>query len=146
MAARKDRRAKSAGRSSMPGPYSAIPHALQDTDDFRLLSGGAIKVLLGLIRQYRGQNNGDLSASFTQAKLWGINSKTTLAKALDELQTRNLIVRTREGRFIKPGGCCALYALTWQPINECDGKLEVAATVTAPRKLSLERAIGNSAA
>lgn len=103
-------------------------------------------MLLGLIRQYRGQNNGDLSASFTQAKLWGINSKTTLAKALDELQTRNLIVRTREGRFIKPGGCCALYALTWQPINECDGKLEVAATVTAPRKLSLERAIGKSAA
>ena len=134
------------GRSEAPGTYFAVPHALHDSEDFRLLSGCALKILFGLIRQYRGHNNGDLSASFTQAKLWGINSKTTLAKALDELQERNLILRTREGRFINPGGRCALYALTWKPIDECDGKLEVAATVTAPRKLSLERAIGKSAA
>ncbi|MGU9744905.1 hypothetical protein ACV3X4_07665, partial [Pseudomonas aeruginosa] len=97
-------------------------------------------VLLGLLRQYRGVNNGDLSATFASASEWGIGSKATLAKALEELQERNLIIRTREGRFIKPGGCCALYALTWRPIDPCDGKIEVSPTTAPPRKFSLERA------
>ncbi|MFU5998453.1 hypothetical protein ACM7QE_07420, partial [Pseudomonas aeruginosa] len=79
-----------------------------DSEDFRALSGGALKVLLGLLRQYRGANNGDLSATFASASGWGVGSKATLAKALEELQERNLVIRTREGRFIKPGGCCAL--------------------------------------
>ena len=57
-------------------------------------------MLLGLLRQYRGVNNGDLSATFASASEWGIGSKATLAKALEELQERNLIIRTREGRFI----------------------------------------------
>lgn len=122
------------------GTFAALPHIVMDSDDFGALSGNALKVLLGILRQYRGANNGDLSASFTQAKQWGMNSRTTLAKALRELQERDLIVCTREGRFIKPGGCCALYAVTWKPIDECGGKLEVSHTTTPPRKFSLERA------
>jgi hypothetical protein len=110
-----------------------------DSEDFRALSGGALKVLLGLLRQYRGSNNGDLSASLGQAQGWGVNSSSTLAAALKELQERNLIIRTREGRFTKPGGCCALYALSWQPVDECAGKIEIGATITPPRKFSMER-------
>lgn len=120
------------------GNFAALPHVVIDSTDFRGLSGSALKVLIGLLRQYRGSNNGDLSASFTHAKDWGIGSKTTLANALDELQTANLITRTREGRFIKPGGCCALYAVTWRPIDECGGKLEVSATLKPPRQFSLK--------
>lgn len=111
-----------------------------DSEDFRTLSGSALAVLMCLLRQYRGSNNGDLSAPFTNASTWGIGSKSTLANALKELQRRNLIVRTREGRFMKPGGGCALYAITWLPIDECDGKIEVPATTAPPRKFSLERA------
>jgi len=44
----------------------------------------------------------------------------------------------REGRFSNPHGVCALYALSWQPIDECNGKLEIASTNTPPRKFSLE--------
>lgn len=131
--------AKSKGRSAS-GTFAALPHVVMDSEDFRSLSGGALKVLLGLIRQYRGANNGDLSASYGQASEWGIGSKSTLANALDELQERNLIVKTREGRFLKPGGCCALFALTWRPIDDCKGKLEMPATATPPRKFTLERA------
>ncbi|MNF75363.1 hypothetical protein D3C84_574270 [compost metagenome] len=134
----RDRR-KAKGRAEK-GTFALIPHAVMDSEDFRALSGGALKILLGLLRQYRGSNNGDLSATFSQAKQWGMNSRTTLAKALDELQERRLVVKTREGRFIKPGGCCALFALAWHQIDECEGKLEVSATATAPRKFSLERA------
>ncbi len=129
---------KSKGRSAS-GTFAALPHVVMDSEGFRSLSGGALKVLLGLLRQYRGSNNGDLSASISQAKAWGVNSTSTLAAALKELQERDLIVRTREGRFTKPGGCCALYALSWQPVDECGGKLEVEPTTTPPRKFSLER-------
>lgn len=129
---------KSKGRNPS-GSFARLPHMVMDSEDFRTLSGGALKVLLGLLRQYRGTNNGDLSATFTQAEIWGVGSKTTLAKALRELQEHSLIICTREGRFIKPGGCCALYALSWFQIDECGGKLEVASTATAPRKFSLER-------
>lgn len=132
-------RRKGKGRADK-GTFTLIPHAVMDSEDFRALSGGALKVLFCLMRQYRGGNNGDLSAPFSKVKEWGLNSRTTLAKALRELQDRSLIVCTREGRFIKPGGCCALYALTWHAIDECNGKLEVSATATPPRKFSLERA------
>lgn len=132
------RRHKAKGRAEA-GTFALLPHAVMDSEDFRSLSGSALIVLMCLLRQYRGSNNGDLSAEFSRVSLWGIGSKSTLAKALLELQDRNLILRTREGRFMKPGGCCALYAVTWQAIDECDGKIEVAATATAPRKFSLER-------
>lgn len=129
---------KSKGRNPA-GTFAQLPHAVMDSEGFRALSGAALKVLLGLLRQYRGSNNGDLSASMSQARVWGVNSTSTLAAALKELLERDLIVRTRDGRFTKPGGCCALYALSWQRIDECEGKLEVEPTTTAPRKFSLER-------
>lgn len=129
---------KAKGRRAS-GTFALIPHTVMDSEDFRTISGSALKVLMGLLRQYQGGNNGDLSASFSQAKQWGMNSRTTLSKALEELQARNLIIKTREGRFQKPGSRCALYALTWQAIDDCDDKLELAATTTAPRKFSLER-------
>ena len=71
---------KSKGRNPA-GTFAALPHAVMDSEDFRSLSGGALKVLLGLLRQYRGVNNGDLSATFASASEWGIGSKATLAKA-----------------------------------------------------------------
>ncbi|MDN6859692.1 hypothetical protein QO207_24160 [Pseudomonas sp. CAN2814] len=129
--------AKSKGRRES-GTFAAIPHAVMDSEDFRTLSGGALKVLLGLLRQYRGANNGDLSASMGQAKEWGVRSSSTLAASIKELMDCDLIIRTREGKFIKPGGCCALYAITWRPIDPCDEKIEVSPTTTAPRKFSLE--------
>jgi hypothetical protein len=132
-------RSKAKGRSDS-GPFIALPHVVLDSADFCALSGSALRVLLGLLRQYRGTNNGDLSASFTQAKQWGMNSKTTLANALQELQERSLIIRTREGRFLKPGGCCALYAVTWKKIDACNGKIEIEPTAAPPRKFTLERA------
>ncbi|MEH6686510.1 MAG: hypothetical protein V7693_04540 [Halopseudomonas sabulinigri] len=123
------KRAQIKGRQDS-GTFALLPHTVMDSEDFRMLSGNGMKVLLGLMRQFRGSNNGDLSAPFKMAKYWGINSKSTLSKALKELQKRRMITRTREGRFMKPGGCCALYALTWRTIDECGGKLEVSTTTS----------------
>ena len=130
-------RLKSKGRAE-GGGFIALPHALHDSPAFASLSGIEHKVLLGLMRQYRGNNNGNLSASHTQAKEWGVGSKTSLAKALDRLQQLELIIRTREGFFLNPGGRCALYALAWLSIDDCPGKaLEVLPTTTPLLKLSM---------
>ena len=128
---------KAKGRTE-GGKFMALPHALFDHPAFSELSQTALKTLLGILRQYRGRNNGNLSASFTQAERWGIGSKSSLAQALSLLQDIGFVVRTREGVFTNPGGRCALYALAWKPIDECPGKeLEIGPTVTPLLKLSL---------
>ncbi|MBG14107.1 MAG: hypothetical protein CL553_13455 [Alcanivorax sp.] len=122
-----------------PGGFIGIPKILAEHQDFLNLSMSGKVALIALIYQYRGGNNGDLSAAPRLLKPWGIKSRTTAQRAVSELLDANLILRTREGQFLNPGGRCALYALTWLPIDDCGGKLEVASTNTPPRKLSLER-------
>ena len=111
-----------------PGGFAGIPRIVIEHPDFRGVSSTAKVVLLMLAYQYRGGNNGDLSAAPSLLKGWGIASKVTV-----------LIIRTREGRFMNPGGRCALYALSWQPIDECQGKHDAQPTTTPPRKFTLER-------
>lgn len=133
-------RAKSKGRRD-GGNFLLLPHALLKCNDFNSLSGSALKVLLHLASQFNGKNNGDLSATLTDVKAKGVRSSSTLAAAIVELQQRNLIICTRTGRFMRPGGRCALYGLTWLPIDDCPGKdLEHPPTTVALRGLSLERA------
>jgi len=119
--------------------FAGIPRIVMDSDDYKNLNGNAIKLLLELAYQYRGNNNGDLSATFSHMEKRGFKSKETLGNALKSLQGANLIIKTREGMFLNPGGRCALYALTWQPIDECNGKHDVKATRIAPRKFSMEQ-------
>lgn len=104
--------------------------ALLDSKDFRSLSNPGLRLLVALGRQYNGYNNGDLCAAMSLMKEWGFVSNQTLTRARRELLERNLIIQTRQGGLgIGP----SLYALTWQPIDECNGKLDVAATICPPR-------------
>ena len=119
--------------------FAGIPRIVMDTDDYKNLNGNAIKLLLELAYQYRGNNNGDLSATFSHMRKRGFKSKETLTNALRSLQGANLIIRTREGMFLNPGGRCALYALTWLPIDECKGKHDLSPTVTPVRRFSLKK-------
>jgi hypothetical protein len=57
----------------------------------------------------------------------GWKSRDTLGRALAELLHFGMIEKTRQGGLNR----CGLYALTWQPINDCRGKLDVSATVLA---------------
>jgi hypothetical protein len=117
-----------------------IPHIVMDTDDYRNLPPNAVKLLNALVYQFRGKNNGDLTAAFTYMKDFGFKSQETLTKARDSLLEAGLIVKTRQGQFMNPGGRCALYALTWLPIDECSGKqLEIGPTNLPWRKFSLEK-------
>lgn len=120
-----------AGKSKpKSGPrFFRLESRLVQSPGHRALSFVARVVLQELMAQHNGKNNGDLSATRTMAKDWGIGSPLTLQKALKELLDAGWIVQTRSSLFSKHGSRCALYALSWLPIDECPGKeLEVGPT------------------
>ena len=69
--------------------------------------------------------NGIQAITDSFARRFGITSRDTVYRALNELQERGLIVRTRDGHKSKTH--FALYAVTWLPITHRDGQpLDVA--------------------
>ncbi|MFP5441355.1 MAG: hypothetical protein ACLGHJ_07675 [Gammaproteobacteria bacterium] len=86
-------------------------------------------MLLALAAQYNGNNNGNLCAALTVVRNYGLNSSDTVSTNLRRLEQASLIVRTRDGMFCGGASTCALFALTWRPIDACPGKrLTVAPT------------------
>lgn len=123
---------------AIKGGFSGIPRVVMDHPDYLNLSGNAVKLLNELARQYRGNNNGDLTLAYSLLKNRGFRSKGTIERNRDELIQARLVTKTREGRFANPRGVCALYALTWHPIDECNNKLDVNPTIRPPRQFSVE--------
>jgi len=111
------KRHKVKGRKSS-GPFIRMPRDVLDSSQFGALSPQAIKLLMELARQYRGNNNGDLSAAWSQLKLRGWRSPGTLARAKRELVDSGFVTLTRQGGRHR----CSLYAVTWEAIDDCNGK------------------------
>lgn len=117
-------------------PFFRLERRIVQSPKHRALSFVARVVLQELMVQYNGMNNGDLSATRTMAKEWGIGAPVTLQKALKELEEAGWIVQTRTSVFSKHGSRCALYGLSWIPIDECPGKdLEIGPTRAPLRPL-----------
>ena len=139
MGLRSDKAGKLTGRSRSGQSFAGIPRIVMESPDFRALSPNARNLLLIMAYYFRGRNNGDISITFsTMKEHWGFRSPETLNKAKQELLRCNMIIETRAGRFQNPGSYCSLYALTWLPVDECGGKLDVEPTTTPVRKFSLE--------
>lgn len=115
------KRARMTGRAQS-GSYFAMPHSLLRGACFPVLSPRATKLFLDLATQFRGNNNGDLSAAWGLMKVRGWRSRDQLYKAQTELLDVGLIVKTRQGGQ----HCCNLFALAHLPVDECDGKLDSA--------------------
>jgi hypothetical protein len=106
------------------GKFIAIPESVYNHNDFKSLSHRALRLLIDLLTQYNGHNNGDLCAAMTLMKRRGWKSNDQRNKALKELLDKELIVLTRQGgRKI-----ASLYAVTWKPIDDCKGKIDISAT------------------
>lgn len=112
---------KSKGRNGK-GRFAGIPHKVMDHPDYIGLSCGARALLFEAAKLFNGHNNGALAFPWSQMRSRGWRSQTTLAKNLKELQVANWLRKTRDGRFLNPGGQVAFYSLTWLPIDECKGK------------------------
>jgi hypothetical protein len=117
--ARKQLRKRTKNRSSK-GTFIMLPHAVMDSAAFISLSNKAVKCLLDILRPFNGKNNGDLSCTISVMRERGWTSKNQLDLARNELLRKGLIVITRQGGRNK----CSLYAVTWLPIDECNGKLD----------------------
>lgn len=111
------RRSRQKGRRAEHS-YLGIPHYIIRSPEFGALEPWAHKLLIELAGNYNGKNNGDLSAAFSVLKDRGWNSSGTLSAALKQLVHDGWIVRTRHGGKNR----CALYAVTWWPVDECTGK------------------------
>jgi hypothetical protein len=111
---------KSSGRL---GGFSALPHDIFQSSQYAALSPRAVKLLIDIYCQFRGTNNGDLSASWRFMQKRGWKSKSQLAKALAELDVTRWVLRTRQGDINKP----TLYAVTFKGVDHCGGKLDVPA-------------------
>lgn len=119
MARSEKRRARQKGRTN--GGFIILPHSVLRSVEFGRLSPKAVKLLIELAGLYNGQNNGDLSCAYSVLKDRGWRSAGTLALAIQELRDTRFLIVTRHGGKHR----CSLYAITWWPVDECRGKLEV---------------------
>jgi hypothetical protein len=103
-----------------PGGFIPLPKIVLGCEQFASLSAHAVKLLLDLLLQYRGNNNGDLCATWTMMKKRGWRSKDTLDKARRELLSGRWIALTRQGGLHAP----SLYGVTFFSLNEAP-KLEL---------------------
>jgi len=117
---RQQRRRRVKGRAET-GSFLQLPHALMEHVAFATLSPRANKLLLDIGVQYRGYNNGDLQMTWGTLSQRGWRSRDQLHKARRELLDRGLIAVTRQGGR----GVATLYCLTWLPIHDCKGKLDI---------------------
>lgn len=109
------------------GSFVAVPKQILESSEYALLSSHEVKLLMDMLAQYNGKNNGDLTAAWSVMKNCGWRSKGTLNRAVRGLLQSSFIMKTRQGGKHK----ASLYAVTFRAIDECKGKIEVKATVTA---------------
>jgi hypothetical protein len=126
------------GRRRDSERFARIPDSLMQSPAVMSLSHAAFRVLCvlaigarppGIIKDKDPGRNGVQAITDSHARKYGINSRQTVYRALDELLERNLIVRTRDGHKSKTH--FALYAVAWLPITHRDGE-PVAQTERAP--------------
>jgi hypothetical protein len=117
------RRIRCAKDKRHPGGFVALPYAVIRSEQWARLSSKAVKFLLDLLAQYRGDNNGDFCAAWTVMSKRGWRSRDTLAKALKELVANGWIVQTRQGGM----HFASLYAVTFigfDPMSKLDMSLK----------------------
>ncbi len=121
-----DKRWRAKGRAASGG-FTMMPHRVFGCEAYTRLSAKGVKLLVDLLFQFRGNNNGEFGMAWTVMKTRGWRSRDTLDRACKELLDNGFIVLTRQGGRHK----CNLYAVTWLAIDECNGKLDCPATNVA---------------
>ena len=97
--------------------FLALPYSVLNSPLFLALTPHAVKLLLDVAAQYRGDNNGDLAMAWKLMKPRGWRSEATLHKAKNELLDAGFLYETRKGR--RPN-VCSLFALTWPMLDKND--------------------------
>lgn len=109
------------------GSFVMLPHYVITHPNFHRLTAYEVKLFIDLCGQYFMSNNGDFTATYSVMNKKGWRSKDTLNRALKGLIESGFIVVTRQGGRNR----CSLYGLTFKPIDECGGKLDIKPTKVA---------------
>jgi hypothetical protein len=109
------------------GRFVGIPVHILESQEYAALQSNTVKLLLDLLCQYNGYNNGDLCATWSLLSKRGWKSRDTRDRALKQLLASSFIVKTRQGEKGHTSGHRkpTLYAVTWLGIDECKGKLDI---------------------
>lgn len=102
-------------RKKAKGRFIGIPYHVANSKQFSLLRAPAIKLLIDLLLQYNGKNNGMLSPCYALMKKRGW-ARSSLYRAYAVLVHSGFIVVTKQG--IKIRGHPTLVAVTWRGIDE----------------------------
>ena len=116
-----------AAKKRKHGRFVGIPYHVAQSHQFASLSAHANKLLLDLLLQYTGSNNGCLSACWSLMRVRQWKSSSTLYKAKQELLNKGFIIVTKAG--MKMRGHPTLLAITWRVIDsslkvEYDGHIK----------------------
>lgn len=111
------------------GRYSAVPHAVLDSAAFLGATHPARSLLLELMRQHTGRNNGHFQLASGWLRRRGWKSADVVQRAKVELIARQLAIKTRLGGL---NAGPDLWALTWLPISDYSGLSEVNAKTYHP--------------
>lgn len=95
-------------------PFCGIVRSVFESPAFAALSPHACKLLLELVGQFRGDNNGNLTAAWSVVSKRGWRSRTTLWRCKAELIEAGFVYVTRKGHM---PSTCELLALTWFPLD-----------------------------
>ena len=100
------------------GAHIRIYHNLLNSPAWRALSASAKNLFIDLRVQLNASNNGKIAAVFSDLKHRGWRSKTTMHKALRELDALGFIAKTRQGGIASMSRICSLYRFTDLDCNE----------------------------
>lgn len=103
---------------TVQGSYSPLPHALLDSNAYTGASVTAKALLMELVRQHDGRNNGRLHLAHSWLSGRGWLSKSIIEKARGELIERELIVQSRQGGLVIGP---TWFALSWLPVSNFTG-------------------------
>jgi len=95
--------------------FAGIPFSVIRTKQYAALTAHEVKLLIDLLGQYGGGNNGALSPTIALMKERGWSS-TNLWRAKVGLIEKGFVVVTRQGKKVR--GCPTLVAVTWNGIDE----------------------------
>ena len=110
------------------GGFVQLYKSVINRPEFYNLSTKAIKLIIDMISVYNGSNNGDICTTWSMMKKRGWKSRETLDTARAELIDTGFIVLSRQGGK----NLASLYAVTFYPIDDCKGKLDIKSTNVAP--------------
>jgi hypothetical protein len=113
------------------GRFVALPHNMLQSSEYAALSARAVKLIVDLMAQFNGQNNGDLSPAPSLMRKHGWRSNSMLNAAVEELVAAGFIVQTRIGWR----NHAALYAVSWLRIDHCGAKLDITPPSGGPLNL-----------